>query len=140
MSKTNLNTSSMFTKEELEEAQALEAQQHKAASRRSRDRKRAERRTKLVNYRFNPTADQSFPLVGETVADCHQSQQDKKGNARLVRASVVDRKVKLVYMSDNVGFRVLLDNGDVAWVRKSSIGHTKWETFFPGEKQKVLVK
>lgn len=137
MSKSVLNVASMFTKEELEEAAELEARQLKAAKRRSRDHKR---KTKLVAYRFDPNSAKDHPRIGETVADCHQSQQDKGGNARLVRASVEDRKIKLVYMSDSNGFRVKMDNGDIAYVRPATVGHNKWETFVPGEKQKVVVK
>lgn len=140
MSKSALNVTSMFTKEELEEAAELEARQLKAAKRRSRDHKRIERKTKLVAYRFDPNTAKDHPHIGETVADCHQSQQDKGGNARLVRASVEDRKIKLVYMSDSNGFRVKMDNGDIAYVRPATVGHCKWETFVPGEKQKVVVK
>jgi hypothetical protein len=138
--KTNLNTNDMFTREELEEQAELEARQQKAAARRSRDRKRAERKVRLVAYRFNPNEPTEAPKAGDTVADCHASQQDKGGNARLHRASVVDRKVKLVYMSDAIGYRIKMNNGDIAYVRPASVGHNKWETFIPGEKQKVVVK
>lgn len=138
--KSNLNTSSMFTQEELEEAAALEARQAKAAARRSRDRKRVERKVRLVAYRFDPTNATVHPVAGDTVADCHASQQDKNGNARLHRASVEMRRVKCVYMSDTNGFRIKMTNGDVAYVRPATVGHCKWETFVPGEKQKVVVK
>lgn len=140
MSNTNktLNINTMFTREELQEAHELEQQQLKAAKQRSKKAKREARRTALVPYLFKPS--DNFPKAGEVVADCHQSVQDAKGNARLQRAAVEFRKVAQVYLSDSEGFRIKMNNGDIAHVRPASVGSAKWETFIKGEKQRVVVK
>ena len=138
MRNTNLNINDMFTQAELQEAQELEQQQLKRAKAQGKRAAKERRRTALVPYNFTPS--EAFPKVGEVVADCHHSVQDGKGSARLQRTAVEFRTVTMVYHSDADGFRVKMNNGDVAHVRPASVGHAKWETFMKGEKQRVVVK
>ena len=94
-------------------------------------RSKVEKRTRLIRYVFNPEL--AAPVAGEQVAVCHKSD----GNGKLTRSSIEQRVVKFVYMSDSEGHRIQDNQGDVWHVRPASVGGSKWETFYPGEKIKV---
>lgn len=100
--------------------------------------KHTPKRTALVRYEFNPEL--AAPIRGETVSVCHVTSVDRNGKATINRGSVEVRKVKLVYFSDAQGHRIQDHVGDVWYVRPAAVGGTKWETFIPGDKQKVVIK
>lgn len=100
--------------------------------------KHTPKRTALVRYQFNPEL--AAPVRGETVSVCHVTSVDRNGKASINRGSVEVRKVRLVYFSDAKGHRIQDNVGDVWHVRPAAVGGTKWETFIPGDKQKVVIK
>lgn len=135
-----INANNMFTAEELEQTNALEQQQREAALRRRMKAARKERNQKrLVAYKFEPDSG-NLPCVGQTVAICHRTTQDKQGQARLERTGVTFEPIVQVFLSDADGHHVKTRGGDVWTVRPAAQGNAKWETFRPGEKQLVLVK
>ncbi len=129
--KTNLNINNMFTPAELA--------QHDEFDKLSRRRARRARPKKVVFQRYQFDSAIEMPKVGEVVAVCHRSEQNDKGEAREVRTNVDFMPITAVYMSDSEGYTVRVRSGDTYHVRPASIGSAKWETFRPGEKQKVLV-
>lgn len=90
------------------------------------------KRTQLVRYTFNPEL--AGPSVGESLMVCHRAV-----DGREQRSNTEARTIKAVYMSDRHGHCVKDSVGDVWHVRPSSVGGAKWESFMPGERQKVKV-
>lgn len=137
VTKSKLNVIGMFTEEELAEQAELEAIQFKKARKAGRKANKEARKMKLISYQFAFDPD-SMPLVGQTVAIRHRTESDNKGKVSLVRADITVRTIKHVCMSDEEGNRIIDSMGEPWLVRPASVGHAKWETFKPGEKQKVL--
>lgn len=100
-----------------------------------RRQKAVPRKITTVPYKFDASV--SLPVPGEGVAVCHRSSIQPNGSVRLERTNVEHRTIKQVYLSDADGFSIRDHVGDTWYVRPASIGGSKWETFYPGEKQKV---
>lgn len=137
--KQQLNVRNMFTEEELAQQAELEAVQLKKIRKAGRKANKEKRRTQLVAYQFHADLD-NMPKVGQSIAICHRSEEDNKGKPRLVRTNIEFRKAAKVCMSDPEGYRVIDNQGEPWNVRPATIGSAKWETFYSGEKQKVVVK
>lgn len=101
-----------------------------------RRQKAVPKRKAFVPYVFNPDA--PHPIRGESVAVCHKSTLDQRGVASVRRADIEHRTIARVYMSDINGFSIRDNAGDTWYIRPASLGSSKWETFIPGEKQKVF--
>ena len=137
--KQQLNVRNLYSEEELEAQKVAEAVQMRKARKAGRKANKEKRRTQLVAYQFHADLD-NMPKVGQSIAVCHRSEEDAKGKPRLVRTSIDFRVVAKVCMSDPEGYRVIDNQGEPWNVRPATIGSAKWETFYSGEKQKVIVK
>ena len=99
--------------------------------------KRTHKRKVFVDYKVDTTG--AYPEVGDQVMVCHSTEVQPSGAVRLRRSSAEKRTVTAVYMSDALGGFSIRDHAGESWyVRPASIGGAKWETFVPGEKQKVM--
>ena len=87
--------------------------------------KKVHKRPKAV-YVFDAT--RSAPEVGDTVAIIHRTKAGKNGTVTEARSDIEQRKVKLVYMADSLGYSIQDNAGEVWLIKPATMGSSKWET------------
>lgn len=103
-----------------------------------RRQKPVPKRAKVVAYKFDQAA-QTSPIVGDSVAIRHKTEEQKHGNVRLVRDGIDQRTVSAVYFTEPEGYSIRDNCGEQWLVRPSAIGGSKWESFNAGEGRKEFV-